>query len=431
MTRLRFLLAALLFATPALAAPVITSITPSQGSEFGETHLVIRGTGFIVDCPPCPLGVKPPDVFFGNQLATTIGFVDSTKLDVFTPQHAPGTVPVTVRQLDGEFVLANGFTFLREPFRMTPAEGPTSGGTAITITGDFGTWPYFITFGNMGVPSWRVDENTVVAITPPGSGRVEVKIIEYDIFRESNLFFTYRATALDDKERVLLPTFTPPLAGAHGSRFVTELRALNRSTTKAARIGGLSRACLDAVCPAVVPDPQRDTVEVPAGGELAPSDVVYNGTPARFVYLPKEEAGRIWLNLRVFDDSRTGVNFGTEMPVVRDRDLFRDTPIVFSGVPTDPAFRNTLRIYAANRMTVWLEVRFANGNGVARDVFLQAGANEFFPAYAQVGDLPTDVGPVRITITPPRAGQFDFYTPYWAFISVTNNETQLITTIRP
>ena len=62
---------------------------------------------------------------------------------------------------------------------------------------------------------------------------------------------------------------------------------------------------------------------------------------------------------------------------------------------------------------------------------MRPGLNRFDPAYAQIGDMPANVGPLRITITPPEPGLPGFYMSYMAFVSVTNNDTQLITTIRP
>ena len=67
-------------------------------------------------------------------------------------------------------------------------------------------------------------------------------------------------------------------------------------------------------------------------------------------------------------------------------------------------------------------------------VQLQPGKNIFEPAYAQFTDFPVPVDPrststIQVTIEQPQdiiAGP-----PMWAFITVTNNETQQITTITP
>jgi hypothetical protein len=374
--------------------------------------------------------VKVPSVFFGGLASGTVGFVDSTELRVRTPPHAPGNVSVTVRQDDGEFTAPNAFTYSADPYKITPSSGPLAGGTVVTITGQFGSWPYSVIFGQTFAPGYLLDNHTLVTVTPPaaGPGRVPVTIFEYDIGIPTNQTFNYLSGPADDQERILLPILTPPVTGATG-RFHSELRAFNRSTSQTAHIFGLSQACF-GVCPPVVPDPTRDSIEIAEQHAVSPADVVYNGTPGRFIYVSLEQVARLWLNLRVFDETRSSENFGTEIPIVRDRDLFRNEPIVFNDVPSDALFRNTLRIYATDAMTVRVEI-VAGDQVTVRHVALRQGTSRFDPAYAQIGDLPSGAGPLRILITPPVAGEAGFFTPYWAFVSVTNNQTQMITTIRP
>src|SRR5204863_6679440 len=318
-------------------------------------------------------------------------------------------------------------------FTMSPKSGPEQGGTVVTIKGAFGSFPYAINFGETFVPTWSTAADTVVAVSPPGApgSHVPITIWEHDIGIPTNLVFTYESTSLDGMERVLLPVLTPPVGGAFGSRFVTELRAYNRSVTNTAQLRGLSYACTGQVCPPVVPDPQRDSIGLAPQATLAPLDVVYNGTPGRFIWVPKDQLDRLWLNLRAYDESRSSFNFGTELPIVRDRDFFRNEPIVFPDIPTGQGFRSTLRIYAESAVTVTLDITNGKDFVTRREVALQPAMNKFDPAYAQIGDLPEGVGNIRIRIIPPEPGQPGFYTPTWAFIGVTNNFTQQITTVRP
>lgn len=430
----RFLVLALLVLCAwagSAAIPVISSITPGEGSEFGGTEVVIRGSGFTV-CESCPAHAVLPTVYFGTERAPTVGYIDSTELRVRTPAHPPVAVAVTVEQREGQEIrrttVPNGFTFLEERFRMTPTSGPSSGGTVVTITGPFGSWPYDVVFGEQFARGYRVDANTLVAIAPPGSGTVDVRIFEYDVFIDTNIRFTYVTGPEDVQERVLLPLLTPPVNGANGSRFETELRAVNR-TDRPAQIFGLTGDCV-ITCP--TPDFETQPLVVEARGEVGSGEVVLDGTPGRFIYLPNDEPGRLWLNLRAFDTTATSGNFGTELPVVRDRDFFRNAPIVFvfGNVPTDPNFRSTVRIYATAGTTVTMEVETATSK-TTRLIPMPPGGNRFIPAYAQVGNLPAGAGPIRITLRTPEPGRPGFATPFWAFVSVTNNRTQMITTIRP
>ncbi len=222
--------------------------------------------------------------------------------------------------------------------------------------------------------------------------------------------------------------------GAFGSRFVTELRGFNRSATQEAQIYGLTQFCICS--PPQFPDPTIDHFDLDPREAMQVGEAVLNGNPGRFAFVPKDQLEHLWLNLKVRDASRSAENFGTELPIVRERELFHYEPIVFYDVPTDAQFRNTLRIYADAAVKLTVTAHRLERLGIidlifSREITLPAPINRFNPSYVQLGDLPAGVGPVRITITSPEPGQPGFYTAVWAFLSVTNNDTQLITTIRP
>jgi hypothetical protein len=306
-------------------------------------------------------------------------------------------------------------------FTIEPRFGPERGGTEVKITGPFGSWPYHLGFGELGVTADRVDETTIAAITPPGTGTVPVQIWEDDVVI-AELQFTYVPTDDEEFERLLVPLLTPPARGGHGSEFKTELRALNRSRHEPLTIEGIGENCVVlCISPFIYLEP---------GDEVGPDDVTYAGTPGRFAYVPRGEAENLWTNLRVFDTSRSADNYGTTIPVVRERDMFIARAIVFSGIPTDPLFRNTLRIYSVQPTVVFVDIDTPTSHS-SRQVLVQGAQDEFTPAYAVIGDLPTGVGAVRITILPAGPDDPGFATPMWAFVSVTNNETQMITVVTP
>jgi hypothetical protein len=63
---------------------------------------------------------------------------------------------------------------------------------------------------------------------------------------------------------------------------------------------------------------------------------------------------------------------------------------------------------------------------------LTGSSDPFEPAYASFADFPVDAGTVRVTITvDPIITLLPVEVPIWAFITVTNNDTQAITTITP
>ena len=228
----------------------------------------------------------------------------------------------------------------------------------------------------------------------------------------------------EDSDLVLLPIFTEPVAGAHGARFASELRLFNRSTDQSLEIAGpLYRDCpiLCPVQPYVLAPLEEDTP--------APT-----GRPGVLLLIKPEQRQHLVAQLRVFDISRAATNFGTEIPVVFGEDL-RPTPITLLGVPTDERFRNTLRIYALRASTFTIRMETEHGALLSeRIVYVPAGELNGDPAYAMFSDFPSRVGAVRVTIiefnpgvTPPELMPVRF----WAFITVTNNETQHITVVSP
>ncbi|HYC60471.1 MAG TPA: IPT/TIG domain-containing protein [Thermoanaerobaculia bacterium] len=306
-------------------------------------------------------------------------------------------------------------------YTITPDNGPTSGGTHVTIKGDFGQWPYGVIFGGVSVPATRVDEHTLTAVTPPHMpGKVEVVIFEFDIGINTDLTFDYIGPVPDDYARLLLPVFTPPVHGAFGSLFFSNLRVLNYGGATASIYG------LEMVCAPILCIPFEGPFDLGPGSES--TDFVPNGNPGRFVYVKKDQAVGLAMNLRVYDTTREALNFGTEIPIVREEEMPLNR-VVFTGVPTDPRFRNTLRIYSTFPFTAIVTI----GNRPPVRVRMSDTNGIHDPSYAQFGDFPTDGNPVRVTID----AELDFQTllpvdvPIWAMITVTNNETQMISTITP
>ena len=223
-------------------------------------------------------------------------------------------------------------------------------------------------------------------------------------------------------ERVLLPVFTPPVHGAFASEFHTDLRIWNAGENTITLNGLLANCVVTCI------EPPDQPFDVPSRRELTPEDFSYSGTPGRFIYVPKAGIEELSMNLRVHDVSRGGLNYGTEMPIVRESE-FVINRIVLVGIPTDPRFRNTLRIYSTGATDVIVTV---NDQAPVR-VALQKTADVFDPAYGVFTQFPTGTAPVRVTIQtdPNIVTLLPIEVPLWAFVTVTNNETQVISTITP
>lgn len=329
---------------------------------------------------------------------------------------------------------------------ISPTSGPASGGTQVTLKGDFsGAGPFKVDFGSIAATSVvKIDAQTLSAVTPahlPGESTVHVRKGEGFEPGFSLLDFTFEGEVPAAFERILLPLLTPPVRGAFGSEFHTVFDAWNANPMSIANVYGLESSCFICIVPPIPPEklidnpvpvlPQSSINETPLFGPIIPS-----GSPGRFIYVPVAEAKDLATSLRVHDVTRAALNLGTEIPVVREREFVTSEVLALINVPIDPRFRNTLRIYAAGSTDVLVTFISGSGFGVSqqirRTVRLQPGRHLFEPAFATLSDFPTFLtNPTPITVTIEQPAQNPPPPPMWAFISVTNNETQAITTIAP
>ena len=347
----------------------------------------------------------------------------------------------TTRLLSLLFALTLTTAALAQPkiLSVTPSTGPATGGTQVTVMGEgflFSCGPITcppseIRFNGVRArETHTVSDTTIVAVTPehfPGTVDVTLAHSSLNEVTLANAFTFTGPMPETAFARVLLPIFTPPVRGAFGSEFRTEFRIAGNG-------GGFSTYGLrndTANCAPILCLDLPDPISFTADDVLGPAFPIYNGNPGRFIYVPRNQLPNMAANLRVADVSRSALNFGTEIPVVADTEL-RDQVIELLGVPTDARFRNTLRIYGIDAPFVGVTVE-----GRPRvTLLMRQGTSIFEPAYAVFTDFPTGVGPVNVTIHAPiplgmPPAPPPPFTPIWAFVSVTNNETQMITTITP
>ena len=233
-----------------------------------------------------------------------------------------------------------------------------------------------------------------------------------------------------DFEPILLPiSLIKPAPGAFGSLWATEFWvSAGSSDIRFLQTGG----CL--ACPPTIHIAANRSLSFESGG-------AFPGQPAgAILYLQRSTAASAVMNLRVRDLSRQSLTWGTELPVVREGS-FRTGSLMLTNVPLEDRFRQTLRIYDPDahnnaRFTISIADAASGDLLVERTIVAQpgifSGSLPIIPSVAEVSSLRglftelPNTGRVRITITPQDEVQ-----RFWAFVSVTNNETQHVTTITP
>jgi hypothetical protein len=153
-----------------VAAPTLASVSPASGPTTGGTTITLTGTNLT--------GVT--SVTVGGDDATNVQVVNATTVTAVTPGLPTTTgsggvfpVDVTVTTAGGTAVLDDGFTYLLPPptlFSVSPASGPTTGGTTITLTGTNLAGAMSVRVGGAAATNVQVlDGLSLTAVTPAGA----------------------------------------------------------------------------------------------------------------------------------------------------------------------------------------------------------------------------------------------------------------------
>jgi hypothetical protein len=157
-------------------APSVAQIAPTTGSTTGGTSVTINGANFQSNAT----------VTFGGVAATSVSVTSSTSIVAVTPPSASaGAVPVVVRNGDGQSVSFSSFSYtLPAPSinSVSPATGPTSGGTTFTVSGNGFVSGATVTVG--GRPAGQinfVNATTMTALSPLGPASGETPLLTQDV----------------------------------------------------------------------------------------------------------------------------------------------------------------------------------------------------------------------------------------------------------
>ena len=153
-----------------IVEPTVTSVSPNSGPTAGGTSVTITGTNFATGAT----------VTFGGVAATNVVVVSSTSITATTPAGTAGAATVTVTVSGQSGSLASGFTYIGTPTvtSVSPNNGPTAGGTSVTITGTNFATGATVTFGSAAATNVVVVSSTsITATTPAGTaGAVTVTV---------------------------------------------------------------------------------------------------------------------------------------------------------------------------------------------------------------------------------------------------------------
>ncbi|HEY3381090.1 MAG TPA: IPT/TIG domain-containing protein [Vicinamibacterales bacterium] len=152
------------------AVPVVSSVAPPSGPDFGGTLITVSGTGF-----------RPGATVQINGLAAAGVYVNATTMTAVTPSSAAaGAATVTVRNPDPTPGAATTtFTYLAYPAVTGIAPASGTAGTAVTITGRNFASDVATVFGSSTGPVTNASATQIVATVPSGlsPGPVDLTVV--------------------------------------------------------------------------------------------------------------------------------------------------------------------------------------------------------------------------------------------------------------
>ena len=232
-------------------------------------------------------------------------------------------------------------------------------------------------------------------------------------------------------EMILVPISVQGAHGANGSVWTSHLSVTNRSN-HAVAVAGISEDCGVPLCSA----------------PFLPSESSFEScTFGSFVEIIEGDASDVAFLLRVQDTSRQAQTWGTVIPTVREADGFAGSAkLELLDIPMRPELRSLLRIYDLHpgqqrAVTIrFYEVRQTECQPptVSDHLLLQLSTSFVQDETNPYAEPPMIVLPLwtvnelagvdrlRIEI---ESNSSDLV--FWAFASVTNNETQHFTAVTP
>lgn len=261
--------------TSTTPAPTVTAISPTAGPTTGGTSVTITGTNFI----------SGATVSFGGTTVKTVTVTGSTSITCATPAHTAGTVDVVVANPDAQTgTLPAGFTYMSTNpaptvASVSPTSGPTTGGTAVTITGTNFVAGAAVTFGGTAAAGVAFVSATSLTCTTPAHTVGSVNVVVTNPDAQTGTLpagFTYTSTNPAPTVTAVSPTSGPTTGGTAvtvtGTNFVAGA-TVTFGGMAATGVAFVSAASLTCTTPAhaagavnvVVTNPDAQTGTLPSG----------------------------------------------------------------------------------------------------------------------------------------------------------------------
>lgn len=204
--------------------PQVTGLSVATGPTSGGTSVTITGVGF--------LGATAVD--FGTLAAASFTVVDDSTITATTPVDPASAnqivdVSVTSAAGTGTASAADQFTFVVRPVvtSVSPASGPLSGGTPVTITGSGFTGATSVDFGGILAYGTPASDSSMTVTAPAGETAEAVDLTVTTVGGTS-------ATSPADQFTYGAPVVCAKVSGTLGvSMTVSKCSPLSTGNTKA------------------------------------------------------------------------------------------------------------------------------------------------------------------------------------------------------
>ncbi|MDR1197191.1 MAG: IPT/TIG domain-containing protein [Candidatus Nomurabacteria bacterium] len=142
-------------------APTIISVSPASGLTTGHQTITIAGEDFN----------SATSVTIDGNECVTFSVVDINTITCLTPAGTVGAKAVAVTNLGGTDSKSGAFTYVPAPgiSQVVPNKGPTTGGTAIALTGTGFNGVTSVKIGDKDCASFNVVSDVVIDCVTPDS----------------------------------------------------------------------------------------------------------------------------------------------------------------------------------------------------------------------------------------------------------------------